>query len=347
MFPCSFVGTYTAFLSWTFLDIPLDLTRVTSLEQVSDVLRPQLRDVCAANGNGMADECLAELEWQLEAWIRWQCAEKPTPLARSKGQSHARFRGEVASSLVLDSSGWSLSEVDRAYSLDTNELARAALSFTGYDGGLCSGIVSSDPLTSQQHVLVMGLSGGQATNPATRYRDYVLRDLLGCLPMTAAAVRLCVDPFDWETSADAEADCSEMVAFASSPPARLSCGPCAPPAPQETRDARVILVSVARGSHASGITPLVQEAKALKKMWGEASLAALVHVHDETPPPPFTPPGRLNQAADDADPSWVKSLRELYTGWPLVLRTYPLPGTPLVRNQSSQSSSVLDGNVVR
>jgi len=124
VFPCAFSGIFTGYLPWTFIDIPLDLSLVSSLDEVRERLRPQLLAVCeagtpAGGGGGGGGEgggalgCLADLEWQVGAWARWQCgdaARYSSPLSSggttiSPGalvdRSLAAFRAEVAGALGL------------------------------------------------------------------------------------------------------------------------------------------------------------------------------------------------------------------------------------------------------
>jgi hypothetical protein len=52
MFPCSYSGTFTALLAWTFLEVPLDLAAAPHLNSVAAVLavlKPQFAQLCAGS----------------------------------------------------------------------------------------------------------------------------------------------------------------------------------------------------------------------------------------------------------------------------------------------------------
>ena len=197
MIPCALHGVLTLALPWTFVDVPLDLAGVSSLAAAAAALRPQFSAVCVDAPPAHAARCVHDLAWQTAAWIDHRCGLAATgddglsiaaadddaveategavgPLWDA-GSSLLAFRAEVAAALGLPGPGWGIREVERALGL-ISELQRGRQGGAHGEGfALCpSAVASADTV-----YIVGNLS---ALAPAGRYRDYVLRDVLGCLP---------------------------------------------------------------------------------------------------------------------------------------------------------------------
>ena len=208
MFPCSFAGTFSAMLAWTIVDIPMDMSSpgLGSIEDVQNVLRPELAALCQSAPEGLPEDCLADLEWQVASWIRWQCGAGPSSRRhtwRSRGGSGTReegsstphhqlkrekasldaFKHEVASELGLGQA-WTLADVDAAFGLADTAAAATAAQSTPAEGpaeglgpggeprGLC-GAASAPGPAELGKVLVVGSFGQSLVCGGDRSRDVV------------------------------------------------------------------------------------------------------------------------------------------------------------------------------
>ena len=205
MFPCSYTGVVTLTLSWTLLEIPLDLSGIASLRDLHYKVDTQLISLCIGNkeASGLSvSPCFQEISDAVDVAVTQRCTEivpgltgddeaavsAATAAASAQNASLWQFRLRVGQALGLASSAWGRSELDRQ---------------PGWVGGR-----PNDPLDHCSH-LWAGLSRGagrpgpgpEAVLVVGQYlaidRDYLLRDLLGCVPR----IRYCVDTREEEEKA--------------------------------------------------------------------------------------------------------------------------------------------------
>jgi hypothetical protein len=175
-FPCSFAGILTLSLSWTLLEMPINMKGIVNLNDLSSKIDNQIISLCIANHRASkltVNECLKEITFELHEMIAHRCEERSEEnvLTTSEKASLNRFRNTVASVLQLPQN-WSNDDLNNR---------------TGWRSGSsedpldhCLGVWSSLP----RHTEVVYVVGQFLAID----RDFLLRDVLGCIPQ----VRFCI-----------------------------------------------------------------------------------------------------------------------------------------------------------
>ena len=339
--PCSWAGTFTAVAPWSVafstgptpplalagppVDIPLDLTGALSWAAVDTLLRPQFLELCAGNfpriegrSHTAAAEvagwdpvgCSADLMRQTAEWATARCAEAATEATgdetswSEEAASLDLLRASVGSALGMPR-GWALADLDERFEPGLQEVTDAA----GDDG--CGSLGVKGMGIGMGPALIVGALVTDGF--VRRQRDFILRDLLGCLP----EARVCVDEGRSDAAgiaADAAAECADMLRYASTHKRAWECGPCRELSPAGRFTVLVSSLSQLSGDSSDdggggggdGGGGTAARDFALKALWRPA---VIVHVNDESA-------------------AGAGVLRRFYGGARLVLRMYgPMGGS--------------------
>jgi hypothetical protein len=219
------------------LEVPLDLVGLVSLQDLHSKVDNQFTSLCVANAEASKLpllNCTREITAALNAVVTEKCAALATHRSLSEAEraeatnaSLWQLKGRVASALGLASAAWSPEDLDRV----PGWVPMAADDPLHHCGPVWA------TLGRHETVLVVG-------QYLAIDRDYLLRDLLGCVPK----VRYCV-----ETAADAAAAQPLLAleqrrrpwaATVASVVTSASVGPCAPPPPLSAVSAHAAVVLV-------------------------------------------------------------------------------------------------------
>jgi len=210
LFPCSFAGVVTLSLSWTLLDVPLDLTGLASLEDLHYKLDAQFINICLAHAPAVVtSDCVAEANAVLDAALTERCADLAAAEAKAQAPAAGKVAGLAGESSSVDAAGATASSLLRfrervavALGLPTADWGSADLDALEFGAG--SGVAARDPYDplDQCGAVWDALGSGNGGNGGAHWpevkvvgqylaidRDYLLRDLLGCVPR----VRFCVE----------------------------------------------------------------------------------------------------------------------------------------------------------
>lgn len=193
MFPCSFSGVVTLSLSWTLLEVPIAMTGLVNLQDLHLKLDNQFITLCIGNArasNLTVLSCVREIGEELDTLVTQRCAElqagpkSETERAQAQAKSLDAFRQRVAGVLGLGRVDFTGADLDQVL-------------------GWAPGAVD-DPLDhcAGPWQIASATSGGDETNQASKLdweawivgqflaidRDFLLRDVLGCVPK----VKYCV-----------------------------------------------------------------------------------------------------------------------------------------------------------
>jgi len=190
LFPCTFHGLLTLSLSWTLLEIPLDLAGLVSLTEMHYKMDAQFINLCIANRAASlisVSECVREINSRLDEMVTQRCGNLAATEEEKKVQGESGGAGGAAAE--KESLHWFRRKVASALELRTNEWTSQDLRLDGWVPGShvdpldhCGAVWgSSSPGSQHEEVLVVGQF-------LAIDRDFLLRDVLGCIPR----VRYCV-----------------------------------------------------------------------------------------------------------------------------------------------------------
>lgn len=132
------------------------------------MLRPQLEPICANGIIGATTEdmssCVDGLLWQVSTWLKYQCSHQATQEHINPAQSLLAFKREVQDELDFVDDSWSVNDVYLKY----QEKLRIAREVRIKQSSL-----RTAPIPQQLMIV------GNYFPTASRYLDYVLRDILG------------------------------------------------------------------------------------------------------------------------------------------------------------------------
>jgi hypothetical protein len=366
--PCEWHGVLSAVTPWSRvysldkskppialagpqIDVPLDMRGFKTWHEIVHLLNDQFKIICSdefrnieksteAPYGWIPSSCVADLERQVREWLFARCSEDEHQLDQSRSDdaassSIAEFRKEVADAAgaVLGKRGrkqllrlenWTLDEFDANFKPG----AKVLDDVNNEDG--CDDLMAAiGPQISSERILIVGDLIGNTF--LRRQRDFVLRDLLGCIPRA----RICNDAGSEHITVDVEkatSECENMLNYAYARDYRSSkmsgnsvspgmqtkweCGPCS--GSVKDLNSSSILISSLNGISQVDYSKPSHLDWELKSRWDPK---VIIHLDDEAETP-------------------VKVLTDLYRGTNLVLRMYN-HGSAItrLRNYFSQSST--------
>jgi len=340
------------------IDIPLDMRGFKSWREIQQLLNDQFKSICLDEFNDLErstgarcgwdpSSCAADLQRQVQEWLFARCSEdgRQSDQARNDDAtttSITEFRKEVADAaranldegnfhassrniaLNFSSVNWTLADFDAIFRPGTK-----VLNDVDNDDGCGDLLAAVGPHIASERIFIVGDLIGNTF--LRRQRNFVLRDLLGCIPRAI----ICSDAGSRNVIVDVEeaaSECESMLKYAQarsyvlskirpgwSPPSsqtRWECGPCSDSVEDANRSS--ILVSSLNGISQVDDFKRGHLDWDLKARWNPR---VIVHLDDEAETP-------------------VKVLTELYRGSSLVLRMYN-HGSAItrLRDHFSQSST--------
>ena len=310
-FPCTWRGTFSVVAPWSvafsdgrepplalagpLVEVPVDFSGFGSWAEVQTILRGQFYEMCKENTSNendwIPDACVKDIERQVAQWAIARCAAEDNPHQRvSREQaSLERFKYEAGGALGFKNPDWTMDDVDSKF----HPGAQALLDQSSDDG--CGALFHKENNNGRGNGIVYIVGG--LTNEAfvKRQRDFILRDILGCL----SRVRICVDggynDSSWTRDLNEAAECEDMLRYSLQHSRDWECGRC-PSGRHEGDHSAVVHVSglsFLSGGHSEGDW-------LLKEAWRPN---VIVHVNDEAAAP-------------------LHALIRLYQGSSLVYRMY-------------------------
>jgi len=241
MFPCVLRGLVTLSLSWTLLEVPLDLRGLVSLQDLHFKVDNQFISLCIANAEASKlpiVNCTREISEAIDKAVTEKCSalaqHRPLSEAERVEATNAslwQLKERVASAMGFESAAWSPKDLEQVPGWVPMEPSDP-LHHCGPVWARLSEYHSGWPATSSEDASETVLVVGQYL---AIDRDYLLRDLLGCIPK----VRYCV-----ENEADAaaaqfllalEQQRRPWAASLAGIATAASVGPCEPPSSQSGR----------------------------------------------------------------------------------------------------------------
>jgi hypothetical protein len=235
MFPCVLSGFVTITLSWTLLEVPLDLRGLVSLQDLHMKVDNQFISLCIANAEASKlplINCTREISEALDKTVIEKCSalamnRPPSEAERAEATntSLSQFKERVASAMGFESAAWSSKDLDQVpgwVPMEPNDPLNHCGPVWARLNERNGGWSATSNEDASETVLVVG-------QYLAIDRDYLLRDLLGCVPK----VRYCV-----ENEADAaaaqpllalEQQRRPRAATLAGVATSASVGPCEPP----------------------------------------------------------------------------------------------------------------------
>ena len=329
--PCNWSGSLSAVVPWSTafssgptppialagftVDVPIDLSQVSSWVAVEASLRPQFHSICSGNhpaGRRIEvgwnpESCANDMMRQVLEWSRARClgehGNRGNDLEREK-ESLESFKSFVAETLSLPST-WSMTDIDAKFFK-----SKSPIGIDSSRDDSCTSLLAPfyETMAALSNFSTVELPkvfivGAFATKQfVRRQRDFVLRDILGCLP----SARVCVD--DVEDAERVREECQDMLRYAmsrrrESHSSAWECGSCSEIVPHPGITLSVLVSSL----NYLDKPPYAGDDHdwKLRRKW---SPSVIIHLNDEIPMPEHL-------------------RRRFYRGSHLVLRMYGLPQT--------------------